>query len=157
MAADQRYAKAQSVLGKMYASGQGVSQNYAEALKWYQLAADQHDAEGQFGLGELLENGRGVLQDYAAAARWYQRAADQDLAEAQDSLGHMYEAGHGVPQDYVQAQKWFNLAASEFTSLDKKPLSAAVADRDRVAAKMTPAQIADAQKLAREWKPTGTP
>ena len=59
----------------------------------------------------------------------------------------MYDNGQGVPQDYVQAHKWYNLAAA---SGNKD----AVKNREIVAAKMTPAQIAEAEKLVREWKPT---
>jgi uncharacterized protein len=58
----------------------------------------------------------------------------------------MYRTGGGVPQDYVIAHMWFNLAAA---SGDKDAVKA----RDVVAAKMAPTQIAEAQKLAREWKP----
>jgi TPR repeat protein len=65
----------------------------------------------------------------------------------------MYAKGEGVPQDYVQAHKWFNLAASRFPASEKENRDKAVENRDRIAAKMTPAQIAEAQKLAREWKP----
>ncbi len=62
----------------------------------------------------------------------------------------MYSMGRGVPQDYVQAHKWFNLAAATHT--EKEARDRAVKARDRVAARMTPAQIAEAQKRAREWK-----
>jgi len=58
-----------------------------------------------------------------------------------------------VPQDYVQAHKWFNLAAARFPGSEPKRREAAVENRDRIAAKMTPTQIAEAQRLAREWKP----
>lgn len=51
-----------------------------------------------------------------------------------------------MPQDYVQAHKWYNLGA---TAGDKE----AITNRDIVAGKMTPAQIAEAQKLASAWKP----
>ncbi|MSP50530.1 MAG: sel1 repeat family protein, partial [Alphaproteobacteria bacterium] len=88
----------------------------------------------------------GVPQDYAEAVMWYRKAADQGEADAQTNLGINYANGQGVPQDYVQAHKWFNLAAA-------KGNINAVKNRDIVAAKMTPAQIAEAQKLAREWKP----
>jgi len=86
-------------------------------------------------------------QDYAQAAAWFRKAADQGLAAAQNNLGLVYYNGHGVPQDYAQAHKWFNLAAASGDA-------DAVSNRDRVAAKMTPAQIAEAQRLASEWKPT---
>jgi TPR repeat protein len=78
-----------------------------------------------------------------------ERAAQGD-AEAQYSLGLMYQNGEGVPQDYVQAYKWFSLAAATYT--DKPNHDKAVKERERVAARMTPAQIAEAQRLAREWK-----
>ena len=88
----------------------------------------------------------GVTQDYPQAARWYRRAADQGLAEAQFALGTMYENGLGVPQDYVLAHMWLNLSAAQ-------GIKAAALTRDDLAERMTTAQIADAQKLAREWKP----
>ena len=93
-----------------------------------------------------------AAQDYAQAVAWYRKAADQGYAFAQNSLGDMYADGHGVPQDYVLARMWFNLAASRATTAWLRP--AAVKSRDDVAAKMTPAQIAEAQRMAREWKPT---
>ncbi len=88
---------------------------------------------------------RYVRQDNAEAARWYRKAADQGDSLAQYELGQMYVDGEGVPQDYVQAHMWFNLAASE--------IKIAAKFRDDLASKMTPAQIAEAQKMAREWKP----
>ncbi len=75
----------------------------------------------------------------------------QGYAFAQFALGSMYEKGQGVPQDYVQAHTWYNLAASR--SPPGTDRDNAVKNRDIVAAKMTPAQIAEAQRLAREWKP----
>ena len=84
-----------------------------------------------------------------ACGKWYGKAADQGNAEAQFDLGRMYEKGQGVPQDYLYAHMWFNLAAAGFSAWDKR----AVNGRDALAAKMTPAQIAEAQRLAREWKP----
>ncbi len=68
--------------------------------------------------------------------------------DAQFKLGYMYYIGQGVAQDYVQAHMWYNLAGAAGTPIG------AVENRDKVAAKMTPAQIAEAQRLARDWKPT---
>ena len=76
--------------------------------------------------------------------------AEQEDANAQLNLGVMYAKGQGVPQDYVQAHKWINLAASRASGPDAAKYGKA---RDRVADKMTPAQVAEAQRLAREWKP----
>jgi hypothetical protein len=97
----------------------------------------------------MYDKGQGIPQDYAEAAKWYRKAAEQGVAVAQHNLGFMYDKGEGVPQDYVQAHMWYNLAASRLppgTDRDK-----AVKDRDVFAKRMTPAQIAEAQRLAREW------
>ncbi len=73
-----------------YARGQGVPQNYAEAVKWYRLAADQGNAFAQYNLGLMYANGEGVPQNYAEALKWYRLAADQGNAFAQINLGVMY-------------------------------------------------------------------
>jgi hypothetical protein len=65
----------------------------------------------------------------------------------------MHQRGDGVAQDYVQAHMWLNLAGSRFPASEKDERDKAVIARDMVASKMTPVQIAEAQKLAREWKP----
>ncbi len=82
-----------------------------------------------------------------AAACEEKKAAEQGDEVAQFSLGDMYESGTGVPQDYVLAHMWFNLAAA-------KGYPFARDRRDYLAQYMTPDQIAEAQRLAREWKPT---
>jgi uncharacterized protein len=148
--AAQGIAEAQFALGLMYHNGQGIPQDYAEALKWYHLAAAQGDAKAQSNLGFGYYSGQGVPQDYAEALKWHRLAAAQGNADAQFMLGHMYDKGQGVPQDYVQAHKWYNLAAA--TSTNKPARDSAVNARDDVAARMTPAQLAEAQKLASEWK-----
>jgi len=145
--ADQGHAKAQFNLGVMYRNGQGVPQDNAAAARWYRKAANQGHAKAQFNLGIMYRNGQGVPQDNAAAARWYRKAADQGNARAQTNLGFMYGKGHGVTQDYVQAYMWYILAAQG--EKDTGEL------RDGLAKQKTPAQIAEAQKLAREWKPKG--
>jgi TPR repeat protein len=151
--ADQGNAVAQYNLGLMYGLGRGVPQDHAAAVSWYRKAAEQSYAGGQYNLGVMYERAQGVPQDYAAAVSWYRKAAEQGHARAQHNLGVMYVHGRGVPLDYVQACKWFNLASSRSDASDKESRDSAVRNRDIVAAKMTPAQIAAAQKLAREWKP----
>ena len=81
---------------------------------------------------------------------WNRKAAERGDAPAQGLLGVQYGSGEGVPQDYVIAHMWFNLAAAQ-------GLKEGVTGREWVAALMTSTQIAEAQKLAREWKPTSTP
>ena len=101
----------------------------------------------------MYATGEGVPQDNTEAVRWFRQAAEQGDATAQVALGLMYDQGEGVPQDYVQAHKWVNLAASRFSSAERELRDMAVQARNRVASKMTPAQIAEAQRLAREWQP----
>ncbi len=151
--ADRGDADAQFNLGLLYNKGKGVPQNYAEAIKWYCLAADQGHPGAQLNLGVIYKNGQGVPQDYAEAVKWYRLAADQGMGEAQYDLGVMYKKGLGLPQDYVQAHMWLNLAASQFPTWEKEKRGDAVNARDFLASKMTPAQIVEAKKLAREWKP----
>ncbi len=144
--AQQGDARAQYNLGVIYSKGQGVPQDYAEALHWYRQAAEQGDASGQFGLGGMYLDGRGVPRDYAEAVRWYRQAAEQGDARAKFNLSVMYRWGRGVPMDDVQAHMWLSLAASQGEKRAPKR-------RDRLAKKMTPAKLAEAQRLAREWKP----
>ena len=148
-AAEQEHAKAQYNLALMLRMG-AVRPDYAEAIRWYHRAAEQGHAEAQNSLGVMYDVGRDVQQDYSEAARWYGRAAEQGHAHAQLILGDLYDDGRGVPQDYIQAHKWFNLAASRGSSSVRE---VAVQSREEVGSKMTPAQIAEAQRLAREWKP----
>ncbi len=149
--ANQGLADAQYNLGVMYRKGRGVPQDDAEAVKWYRKAAEQGHAVAQVSLGVMYGERRGVTQDYAEALQWWRKAAEQGVAGAQNNLGVMYSYGRGVPQDYVQAHMWLNLAASRHPPGEKR--DEAVKNRDNLAAKMTPAQISEAQKLAREWKP----
>lgn len=142
--ANQGNAEAQAHLGFLYEHGRGVPQNYTAAAKWYRKAANQGIATAQSNLAMMYRAGRGVTQDYAAAAKWDRKAANQGNATAQYNLGLSYIHGYGVPQDYVQAHKWSNLAAAT-------GLKIAAKNRDIIAKKMTPAQVAEAQKLAREW------
>jgi hypothetical protein len=130
----------------MYAKGRGVPKDDTEAVKWYRLAAGQGNAKAQSNLGVMYDLGRGVPQDYAEAVKWYRFAAGQGNAKAQYNLGLMYKRGRGVPKDYAEAHKWFNLAAS-------RGHKEAVKNRGIVSRLMSRDQIAEAQRLAREWKP----
>jgi TPR repeat protein len=153
LAAAQGNASAQFYLGAMYNLGQGIPQDYAKAIKWWRLAAAQGDDNAQFNLGQMYNLGQGVPQDYAEALKWYRLAAAQGSATAQTILGEMYAEGHGVPQDYVQSHMWFNLSAANAMNPFKND---AIRWRDGLASQMTSAQIAEAQRLAREWKPTSS-
>ena len=122
--------------------------DYADALRIWGQLADQGLAGAQFDLGFMYANGHGVPQNYEQALFWYREAADQGYAYAQDEVGSMYAKGQGVSRNYEQAYMWFDLAASR-----EGEATIPMKNRDDVAAKMTSAQIAEAQRMARERKP----
>jgi uncharacterized protein len=124
------------------------SGDYATAQKLFTPLAEEGNPDAQRLLGSIYyyaEDGRGAAQDFAEAAKWWRRAANQGITVAQSNLGYMYAHGQGVPQDYVQAYLWFSVAAARGDA-------DAADDRDGIAHQMTPDQIAEAQRLAREWK-----
>ena len=144
--AEKGDADAQYHLGAMYMVGRGVPQDYTQAVKWFRLAASKQSEVAQRSLGFAYKFGQGVSQDYTEAARWFRLAADQGEALAQEELGAFYANGQGVPKDYVRAHMWLNLSAAQGNQLATKY-------RTTVSNYMTPEQIAEAQRLAGEWKP----
>ena len=76
-------SEAQYNLAVMYHKGQGVAQNFAEAVTCYKLAAEQGNADAQYNLGDMTEKGQGTAQDYAEAVHWLQLAAAQGHSQAQ--------------------------------------------------------------------------
>lgn len=145
-AAQQGSTSAQVTLGGIFGEGRGVPQDYVEAMKWYRLAAEHGEPGAQLRLGAMYANGQGLPQDYAEAARWYHEAAEQGNALAQVNLAGMYAHGQGVKADKVLAHMWYNLAAAAGQSDASKY-------RNTVAENMKPEEIAEAQRLAREWTP----
>ena len=91
------------------------------------------------------------------AMSWYTKAAERGDASAQNNLGSMYAAGKAAPRDLVQAHKWYTLAAAHFPPDEAAFRDKAVRNADTIAAKMSAEQIAEAQRLAREWKPGSAP
>jgi TPR repeat protein len=149
LSADQGSADAQYMLGMMYKNGQGVAKDEVEAAKWFRLSAEQGNADAQFSLGYYYHGlGRDAPQNYVEAAKWYRLAAEQGNPRAQLGLGLFCVEGRGVPTDYVQAYKWFSLSAAQ-------GIQDGIQGQSVSAKYMTAAQIDEAQKLAREWKPKG--
>jgi TPR repeat protein len=146
-AAKQDNTDAESLIGGLYWDGQGVNLSYVEAEKWYQKAADKGDQMAEFRISEMYEIGHGKKQDRRSAEEWLRKAADQGDAAAQAQLGTWYLEGHGVPKDIVQSYMWLSLA--EAAGSERAPLYV-----DFLTKKMTPEQIAEAKRLASEWKPT---
>jgi uncharacterized protein len=95
----------------MHAGGQGPTNNYVEAAKWFRMAADQGLPIAQHNLGGLYFSGRGVPQDFQEAAQWYEKAANQGFIQAQVFLGWMHSTGKGVPQNPKEGFKWYQMAA----------------------------------------------
>ena len=122
--------------------------DFKTALREWQPMAEQGDARAQFYFGLLYENGDGVPLDYAKARQWYEKAAVQGDAKAQLYLGLQSSFGQGVPMDLVDAYMWYSLATGNGNAH-------APGYRADLSRQMTPAQIAEAQKRAREWKPKG--
>ena len=106
-------ATAQNYLGIMYAKGEEVPKDLAEAVKWFLRASEQGNASAQCNLGIMYGNGEGVPKDPVEAVKWLRKAAEQGYAKAQFNLGHMYENGEGVPKDLAEAVKWYRKAAEQ--------------------------------------------
>lgn len=170
-AADQGgLAVAQNNLADSYILGIGVAQDFDQAFKWYRIAADQNSAYAENVIGVAYEHGFHIAQDDAEAFRWYRRAANKIydrpgntwIHSPQYNIATMYASGRGTAQDYVRALMWFNLAIAFGDTKPPAPLGIKLVDtsqytaleqRDKLKALMTGAQIAEAEKLASEWRP----
>jgi L-asparaginase II len=128
--------------------------DFETALKLLQPLAEAGDAEAQENLGAMYSAGQGVPQDHAEAAKWFRKAADQNNGKAQGFLGLCYSLGLGVDQDYVQAFKWLSLSGSRIPTTMTKLRETNARALAGVKSKLTPEQLAEAQRLAAEWKPT---
>jgi TPR repeat protein len=144
-AADQGDAGCQVMLGAACAHGDGVPKDYGEAVNWFRKAAEQGFPAAQDELGKSYYRGEGVSQDFTEAAKWFLKAADQGYKGAQGNLGGCYLRGEGVTKDYVQAYKWLNLASARGDQKARKALSS-------LESVMTAEQVAEAQRLSREFK-----
>ncbi len=149
-AAEQGLVRAKAFLAHMYDIGQGVSRDRVEAARWYRAAAEQGDARSQVRLAKIYDHGDGVPRDYVEAANWYRKIAERGDTEARFRLGVMHYNGEGVTQDDIQAHKWFDLAASPAAPGGNR--DEASKNRDIVARRMNPAQIAEARDLADLWR-----
>jgi TPR repeat protein len=113
ISAEEGNADAQYNLGVFYERGQGIPQNYTQAIYWYQKAAQQGYAAAENNLAGMYLDGRGLPRDYTQALYWYRKAADQGLATAQENLGDLYFLGKGAKQDYSKTVYWYLKAAEQ--------------------------------------------
>ena len=113
-------------------------------VRLYEESAENGNMDAQYKLGLLYLTGNGALQDFAEAARWLKLSAEQGYGPAQYELGMMWRSGYGLPADQVQSYVWLNLAAAAGVSEAKLA-------RDEVMRGLSAKQLAQAQKISREW------
>jgi TPR repeat protein len=141
LAAELGHTETQYFLGAIYSD---VPESYPEAVHWFRLAAEQGHAGAQRNLGRMYALGEGVPEDDVEAVRWFRLAAEQGNAGGQVNLGGRYFDGEGVPEDLVYAYMWFNLSAAQGNEN-------AQGLKEAIEGLMTREQIAEAQRLSREW------
>lgn len=148
-AASKGHVAAMEQLGELYSIGEDVPRDDKEAATWFRKAADLGNASAQFNLGLAYAKGAGVREDLPAAIGWFRKSAAQGLAQALAKLGAAYRDGVVVAKDPVLAYANFALAA-------RSGIADFAADRDAVAATLTPAQRKAGDEAASAWK-TGEP
>jgi hypothetical protein len=124
--------------------------DYPRAVRLFEPLAVKGDAMAANLLGMLYMDGAGVRADPSKAIRLWRPHAERGHAPSQYLLGLSYVGGKGVPQDFVLAHMWFNLAGSGEDEILQK---GGKERREQIALSMTTAQVAEAQRLAREWRP----
>ena len=112
------------------------------------ILAEAGHAPSQGNVGLIYEQGIGVPQNYVEAVRWYRLSSEQGYALSQVALGSMYNDGRGVPEDDVVAYMWFNLAGAQGVPDVSNLAQDYKAEMER---QMTREQIAEAQRMTREW------
>lgn len=118
--ANNGHAEAQYYLGLMFARGEGVPRDPAQAQYWFEKSARGGSANAQFSYANLLWQGTYLTQNRRVALDWYKKAAAQDHAEAQFFLGRLSLTGSEdktfekpFPQDQGQAFQWMQKAAKK--------------------------------------------
>lgn len=144
--AAQGLPDAQNLVAAWYSEGYfGFSKDAVKAVEWLQKAAAQGHAFAQLSLGQAYRDGKGVPKDAVKAIEWYGKSAVQGLAVSQFMLGIEYFNGKGGLDDNVLAYAWLNLASGRGDEVAGR-------QRDSVARSMTPAEIAEGQRLSSGWK-----
>jgi len=139
------FTQLQFSIGWMYFEGQNLPKDHARAASWFRKAAELGHPQAQVNLAMMHMEGEGVPANNAEALKWFTQAAEQGDTEGQIALGMMYALGRGVETDLVQANKWIFIAAEQG---NKDALTA----RTQLTAKLTPEQLAESIKLAKEWQ-----
>ena len=135
------------------AAGAYERKDMAAAARIWKAWADKGNAEARTLLGAMYWSGEGVPRDHKEAARLYLLAANQGYARAQNDIGFMLGFEGSPPHDDIEAYKWIALAVKGYTAKNQDRLDQARKDLATLAARMTPAQIAEAERRAKAWKP----
>jgi len=150
----QANARDQYQLGSRYFYGGGVTQDYAEAEKWWRKAAEQGDSGAMYALGKMYDEGRVVAQDGVEAVKWYQKAAEQGHESAYIKLIEMYDEGRGIAQSSTEALEWERKLAKMKKERQEKRERAQEA-RDEEARRREVAQKASREEKSRQFIETG--
>jgi hypothetical protein len=116
--AEQGDVWAQFTLGELYRKGEGLAQDFAEALRWHLRAAEGLHRTSKHILGIMYRDGIGVSQDPTKAVEWFDKAATGGHRPAQHDLARMYEHGIGTPVNPPQAAWWYGHSLE----LDREPM-----------------------------------
>ncbi len=152
-AAVQGMAEAQLALGLAFLNGDGVRASGVEAVRWFRLALAQGLVDAEYEMGKCYFDGTGVTKNIEEGVKLTRRAAERGFGPAQKSLGECYQRAVGVDKDYVEAYKWLDLAAAQ-DDLQADDIKVSLAG---IEAFMTKEQVAQAQHLAHEFKPSQNP
>ncbi|WP_447985014.1 tetratricopeptide repeat protein [Nitrospira sp. Nam74] len=144
--AEHGEARAQFKLAACYERGQGVLQDYAEAIRWYRRAAAQGYQAAMWHLWDMYRRNRGIPFERQAAHLWLREAAQEGDAVAQYFLAEASMNGKYQSRDLVKAYMWLILSA-------RQSFPPATYEQDLLATQLSPSQIAEAQRLAREHEP----
>ena len=137
------------------AAGAYENKDMATAVRLWKVWAGKGNAEARTLLGAMYWSGEGVPRDHKEAARLYLLAANQGYARAQNNIGFMLGFGEGTPPpDDVEAYKWLTLAINGYTARNQDRLEQARQDLATLAKRMNPAQISEAERRAKAFKPT---
>ena len=136
------------------AAGAYERKDMTTAVRIWKVWANKGEPEAETLLGAMYWNGDGVPRDHKEAARLYLLAANQGYARAQNDIGFMLGLGEGIPpHDDVEAYKWLSLGIAGYTVKNQDRLDQARQDLATIAKRMSPAQIAEAQKRVKAFKP----
>jgi len=136
-------AKKDFELGTAYVYGEGVPQNHATAVKYFQKAAEQNYAPAQYKLGVAYAYGEGVEKDIQAATEWYTKSAKQGYTIAQRSLASLYMRGEDNEPNKPLALAWFSILADKGNVMD-------VHRYDALKSKLSESEIEEAELLKQQ-------